>query len=69
MIKAVKKKAKQINRNLKILGVTILTSLNNESLKKIGYTKNIKQIVLKQAKLIKNSGCDGLVCSAQAVSN
>jgi orotidine-5'-phosphate decarboxylase len=65
MLKAVRKKAKKINKNLKILGVTVLTSLNNRSLKQIGYTKNINQLVLKQANLIKKTNCDGMVCSAQ----
>jgi orotidine-5'-phosphate decarboxylase len=65
MLKAIKKKTKQTNKNLKVLGVTILTSLNNKSLKEIGYTKVIEQLVLKQAGLIKKSGCDGIVCSAQ----
>ena len=65
MLKAIKKKAKKINKNLKVLGVTILTSLDNKSLKEIGHTKNVKQLVLKQAKLIKKSGCDGIVCSPQ----
>ena len=36
MLKAIKKKTKKININLKVLGVTILTSLNNKSLKEIG---------------------------------
>ena len=65
MLWAVKKKAKKINKDLKVLGVTILTSLNNKSLKEIGHTKNIKQLVIKQAALIKKSGCNGIVCSAQ----
>ena len=65
MLKAVQKKSKKINKNLKILGVTVLTSLNNKSLDKIGYTKSVEQLVLKQADLIKKSGCDGIVCSAQ----
>ena len=65
MLKAVRKKAKKINKNLKILGVTVLTSLNNISLKQIGYTKNVNQLVLKQANLIKKTNCDGMVCSAQ----
>ena len=65
MLKSIKKKTKKINKNLKVLGVTILTSLNNKSLKEIGHTKNVKQLVLKQAGLIKKSGCDGIVCSAQ----
>jgi len=65
MLKAVKNQAKKVSKNLKILGVTILTSLNNKSLKEIGHTKNVKQLVLKQAELIKKSGCDGIVCSPQ----
>ena len=65
MLKAIKKKSKKINKKLKILAVTVLTSLNDKSLKEIGHTKNVKQIVLKQAAIIKKSGCDGIVCSAQ----
>ena len=64
MLKAIKKKTKKINKNLKVLGVTVLTSLNNNSLKEIGYNKKIEQIVLKQADLIKKTACDGIVCSA-----
>ena len=65
MLKAVKKKSKKVNKNLKILGVTVLTSLNNKSLKEIGHTKKVNQLVLKQANLIKKSGCDGIICSAR----
>ena len=65
MLKAIKKKTKSINKNLKVFGVTILTSLNNKSLKEIGHTKSVEQLVLRQAELIKKSGCDGIVCSAQ----
>ena len=65
MLKAVKKKAKKINKSLKILGVTVLTSLNNKSLKQIGHTNKIEKLVLKQADLIKKSNCDGIICSAQ----
>ena len=65
MLKAVKKEALKVNRNINILGVTILTSLNDKSLKQIGHTRKIKQLVLKQADIIKKSNCDGIVCSAQ----
>jgi orotidine-5'-phosphate decarboxylase len=30
-----------------VLGVTILTSLNKKSLKEIGHTKSVEQLVLK----------------------
>ena len=65
MLRAVKKHSKKVNLKIKILGVSVLTSLNNKSLKQIGHTKSVKQLVLKQAALIKKSGCDGIVCSAQ----
>ena len=64
MLKAIKKKTKIINKGIKVLGVTVLTSLNNKSLKEIGHTRLVDQLVLKQASLIKKSGCDGIVCSA-----
>ena len=65
MLKAIKEKTEQINKNLKVLGVTVLTSLNNKSLKEIGHTKTVDQLVLKQAGIVKKSGCDGIVCSAK----
>tara|TARA_B100000768_G_scaffold121080_1_gene112052 strand:- start:542 stop:1234 length:693 start_codon:yes stop_codon:yes gene_type:complete len=65
MLKAITKKAKTVNKNLKVLGVTILTSLNSKSLKEIGHTKSVEQLVLKQASLIKKSGAAGIVCSAK----
>ena len=65
MLKAIKKKAKQVNKNLKILGVTVLTSLNKKSLREMGHTNSVEKIVLKQADIIKKSGCDGVVCSAK----
>ena len=65
MLKAVTKKAKMINKNIKVLGVTVLTSLNDNSLKEIGHTKKVDQLVLKQAALIKKSGAAGCICSAR----
>ena len=67
MLKAIKKSLKKINRKIKILGVTVLTSLNNKSLKKIGYSKPLKKIVVQQARLAKAAGLDGIVCSANEV--
>ncbi len=65
MLKAVTKKAKKINTSLKILVVTILTSLNNKSVKELGYKSTVEKLVLKQAALIKKSGAAGCVCSAK----
>ena len=67
MLKAVKKASKIYNKKLKILGVTILTSFSNSSIKRIGHTKNIKDIVRKQALLAKKARIDGIVCSAHEI--
>ena len=62
-IKAVVKSAKKINSRLKILLVTVLTSISNSSIKKIGHTKSIKELVKKQAILAQTCGCHGIVCA------
>jgi len=67
MLKATKKAAKKINKKLKILGVTVLTSFSNSSIKKIGHTKSIKELVKKQANLAKLAKLDGIVCSGHEV--
>ena len=67
MLKAVKKSSKKINKKIKILGVTVLTSFSNLSIKKIGHTKSIKELVKKQASLAKLAKLDGIVCSGYEV--
>ena len=62
------KAAKKVSGKTKILGVTVLTSLNNRSLKEIGFNKDLKKIVLNQAKLASKANLDGIVCSPQEVS-
>ena len=62
-VKAVVKTAKKINPKLKILLVTILTSISNKSIRKIGHTKSIIELVKKQASMAKTCGCHGIVCA------
>ena len=62
-LKAVKKISKKTNKKLKVLGVTVLTSFSNSSIKEVGHTRSIKDIVKKQAALAKSAGLDGIVCS------
>ena len=47
----------------KIIGVTILTSLNGNQTKKYYNNKNINQLVRKFAQNAKNNNLDGVVCS------
>ena len=61
------KAAKKVCGKTKLVGVTILTSLNNKSLKEIGFNDNIKKIVLKQAKIANKAKLDAIVCSAKEV--
>ena len=64
MMKAVVKKTRKTNKKQNVLGVSVLTSLDNKSIKEIGHTKKVDQLVLKQAGLIKKAGCMGIVASA-----
>ena len=61
------KAAKKVSGKTKLLGVTVLTSLNDKSLKEIGFKSNVKKLVLHQAKLANKAKLDGIVCSAQEV--
>tara|TARA_B100000886_G_scaffold340141_1_gene308103 strand:- start:3989 stop:4654 length:666 start_codon:yes stop_codon:yes gene_type:complete len=62
------KAVKKISGPTKIVGVTTLTSLNNNDLKLIGYNKSVKNLVAHQAKLAKKANLDALVCSPYEVS-
>ena len=61
------KACKKVSGKIKLIGVTTLTSLNNKSLKEIGFSKTVNQLVAHQAKLAKKAGLDGIVCSAHEV--
>ena len=62
------KAVKKISGKIKIVGVSTLTSLNNEKLKQTGHTRSIKNLVMYQAKLAKKANLDALVCSAHEVA-
>jgi orotidine-5'-phosphate decarboxylase len=51
--------------NVLILGVTVLTSLNDAALSEIGFRGSVEDEVLLLAKLAKNVGITGLVASPQ----
>jgi len=48
----------------KIIAVTILTSLDDADLAAVGYAATSQQQVVKMARLAKDAGLDGVVCSA-----
>ena len=61
------KSAKKVSGKIKLVGVTVLTSLDNKALKEIGFNSNVKKLVLQQAKLANKANLDAIVCSAQEV--
>ena len=61
------KAVKKVTNKTKLIGVTILTSLDNKALKEIGFNINVKRLVLHQAKLASKAKLDAIVCSAKEV--
>jgi len=61
------KAAKKASGKTKLVGVTILTSLDNKALKEIGFDKDVRKLVYHQAKLANKTKLDAIVCSAQEV--
>ena len=62
------KKASEVKGNIKLLGVTLLTSHDEGYLKELGINTPKEEFVLKLARTGLENGCDGLVCSAQEVA-
>ena len=50
-----------------LLGVTVLTSLKDEELRRIGFAHAVADQVLRLAVLAKDSGLDGVVCSPHEI--
>ena len=61
------KAAKKVSGTTKLIGVTILTSLSNKTLKEIGFQKDLKKLVLHQAKLAVKANLDAIVCSPHEI--
>jgi orotidine 5'-phosphate decarboxylase, subfamily 1 len=62
---------KSASNNLKIIAVTILTSLDRADLMELGFyselARDIKELIFKLAQIAYKTGCDGIVCSAKEV--
>ncbi len=64
MIKA----ARDAAGGARILAVTVLTSLDDEGIHRIGWKGGVGEQVLNLAVLARDAGADGIVCSAREVS-
>lgn len=51
-----------------LIGVTLLTSMDQQTFNQIGLTGTMTDTVVRLANLAKDSGLDGVVCSAQEAS-
>ena len=61
------KAVKKVSGKIKIIGVTILTSLDNKNLKEVGYNKSVKNLIIHQSKLAQKAKLDALVCDGKSV--
>lgn len=67
MMKAAKKAQSETNKKMKILAVTILTSLTNKDLKQMGSNTPIQTQVQKLAQTARLAKIHGIVCSAHEI--
>lgn len=51
-----------------LIGVTVLTSLDQNDLSQLGITQDVKDLVIARAKLAKEAGLDGVVASPKEAS-
>lgn len=68
MMKAAKKAQSETNKKMKILAVTILTSLTNKNLKQMGSNTPIQTQVQKLAQTARLAKIHGIVCSAHEIT-
>ena len=67
MIQAAKEAQQESDKKNLLIGVTVLTSLNDNHLKEIGITENTKSLVSSLSQAAKEASLDGVVCSAHEV--
>jgi orotidine-5'-phosphate decarboxylase len=68
MLRAAVDAARATNPDLLVLGVTVLTSLDENDLKNIGVRETVRDEVLRLSALALANGCSGIVTSAREAS-
>lgn len=68
MMQAAKAAVDEVEKPPLLIAVTVLTSMSEATLKTLGVQVPLAQHVLSLAQLTKESGLDGVVCSAQEAS-
>ena len=68
MMKSAVEAARAANPAVKVIAVTVLTSLTDQDLASVGQTASAGEQVLRLAALAKASGLNGVVCSAHEIA-
>ena len=65
MLRAAREAVSAVARPPLLIGVTVLTSLTNDDLERVGFTGSVMENVERLARIVRATGLDGVVCSAQ----
>ncbi|MDG0968317.1 MAG: orotidine-5'-phosphate decarboxylase [Porticoccaceae bacterium] len=65
MMAEAKKALEEKSDSMLLIGVTVLTSMDDSDLSELGIFRSTSEQVMHLAQLTKNAGLDGVVCSAQ----
>jgi orotidine-5'-phosphate decarboxylase len=68
MMRAAAEEARKAGARMKIIGVTILTSLDQQDLDAVGMAGTPETQVMRLAQLAKDAGLDGVVCGSQEIA-
>ena len=65
MLRAAREAVSSVVRPPMLIAVTVLTSLTNDDLERVGYTGSVMENIERLARIARACGLDGVVCSAQ----
>ncbi|HVW74623.1 MAG TPA: orotidine-5'-phosphate decarboxylase [Rhizomicrobium sp.] len=68
MMRAAVDAARDVSPSIKVIAVTMLTSLSDEDLPSVGLMPPVAEQVLRLASLARQCGLDGVVCSAHEIT-
>jgi orotidine-5'-phosphate decarboxylase len=67
MLRAAREAAASVNPNVKVVAVTVLTSMGDDDLSSIGQGDSVALQVARLARLAKDCDLDGVVCSPREI--
>ena len=67
MMRAAVDATREVDPNVHLIGVTVLTSHDSDSLARLGLRESPREAVLRLAELAQQAGLDGVVCSPREI--